>query len=93
MTGTDITDYAITYLVEQGFTRETDTHLYGYARYVHPSGRARVEIVDALAASFAIQALSAGPAKLPLWNVQTYYAPHAVFTATVETAITEHVRD
>lgn len=90
MTGTDITNYAITYLVEQGFTRETDTHLYGYARYEHPSGRVRVEIVDPEAASFTIHALSAGRAKVPLWNVQTYYAPHAVFTASVDAAIGAH---
>lgn len=92
MMGTDITDKAIDYLVEHGFTRASASDFYGHVRYDHPSGRVRVDIEDALAASFTIHALSAGRLKVPLWKVQTSSAPHAVFTASVDTAITEHTR-
>lgn len=82
-TNTTATNEATTYLEAHGFTHEP-----GADWYDSPGGHARVAVLDAEAACFAVYAFTHDRARLVVWQAQLHNAPLPVFTATVTAATT-----
>lgn len=73
---------ATAFLTAHGFTRARGRNWYDDG-----SGCARVAVVDAEAACFAVYAFTRDRARLVLWQAQLTNAPLRVFAATVIAAI------